>query len=460
MVETGLCFLLASVVGSIVYIVLVGIQCAFNRNEYIKLRHALWHGGIIIYLTLLLGGWILNLLILASPGCYLWGAGSPTVRSLLKTISILWLVGAVIQLAYYSYFRFMHRRAILAASNCENRVLAIAEKLGYQMNIRKKIQVVQGYGLVTPELVGLFKPVIYLPGDTTYTDEQLQAIIMHELFHYKHGDKLFREIAVIVHCINWFNPIMPMINKQMELWDEVYCDLEVLNFGIMDRTSYGNVLFELANRMIGWEKEEFLFAVSMCKKQFYLKDRVVKLMEYTGEVKQKMGLFWILLLSMIITGSSTALAAGEGAAQLLDVANEITIKEYQEEMVVASGELQEYIIDVDDSVVNELSNDELQPLAESSGLIRVSLTNSQWKSGYFNASAGEAINVHVIANPNTVNIKVGIYDPSGVFRYVYSSGTITHTFELSQSGAYYVFVKNETNTTVSINGSYLTLTEQ
>ena len=451
-----MCFLLASVAGSVVYILMCGLQRLFAGDEYIKLKHGLWQGVVLIYLILLFGGWLINLWLLASPGQYLWGAVSLPVRSILKTISIIWLIGAIIQLTYYTVFRVRHNRILKSATECEDRINIILDEVKKALDLSQEVRAIQGYGLTAPELIGFIRPIIYLPGDTSYTDEQIKAIVAHELYHYKHRDKWFRELAIIVQCFNWFNPVIPKINKQLEFWDEICCDFEVINLGIATNERYGQTLFEMACKMVKWEQEDSsILAISMCKKNTFIKERIVKIMGYKGDVNQKMRLFGICLIGMMLLGSTTALAAGHGAAEVLDKANDMTIIEYEEKEEVLL-ELTEYMRNVEDDMEGLQMTNQINPLAASEGSFQTNLVDSEWRSGYFYARAGQAIDVYVKATPDNVDIEVGIYDPSGILRYVLSSGNITHTFQVNTTGAYYVYILNESNTVVSVRGNYHT----
>lgn len=59
---------------------------------------------------------------------------------------------------------------------------------------------------------------------------------------------------------------------------------------------------------------------------------------------------------------------------------------------------------------------------------------------------------------NNVNTKIGIVEPDAWKRYLYDCCEITHTFQLTKTGNYAVFMINETGQTVNVLGSYRTLT--
>ena len=72
----------------------------------------------------------------------------------------------------------------------------------------------------------------------------------------------------------------------------------------------------------------------------------------------------------------------------------------------------------------------------------------------FSATAGKGIAV-AVSNPSGASVRVGISKPGGTRTYVTSSGTlISHTFSVSVTGTYKVFVQNMSNSQISVSGSY------
>ena len=57
--------------------------------------------------------------------------------------------------------------------------------------------------------------------------------------------------------------------------------------------------------------------------------------------------------------------------------------------------------------------------------------------------------------PKNVEIKVGIQQPNGVWRYVKGSELINHTFKVTQNGAHRVYVQNDSSTEVNVFGHYV-----
>lgn len=78
------------------------------------------------------------------------------------------------------------------------------------------------------------------------------------------------------------------------------------------------------------------------------------------------------------------------------------------------------------------------------------------RSAGFKASAGQTIAVNSIGTPANITYHLGIVQPDGVRRYVSGSNMMAHTFTLTQTGTYYVYVQNmSTTTTLDVCGGYV-----
>lgn len=71
----------------------------------------------------------------------------------------------------------------------------------------------------------------------------------------------------------------------------------------------------------------------------------------------------------------------------------------------------------------------------------------------FSMEAGQTININVAVSPSSSNVRVGIIEPNGTFRYVLAtSGSVNHNFSISTRGSYYVYVDNGSSYNVSVAG--------
>ncbi len=79
--------------------------------------------------------------------------------------------------------------------------------------------------LKAPVLIGVFRPRLFIP--KTITDEKIiENILAHELVHLKRNDLLYKNFAMLVRCIHWFNPLVYIMVRELEKECEISCDIE------------------------------------------------------------------------------------------------------------------------------------------------------------------------------------------------------------------------------------------
>jgi len=97
----------------------------------------------------------------------------------------------------------------------------------------------------TPFVMGIFRPVIYLPG--TLADNERKYIIAHERHHIRRGDHIFKALGFLALTIHWFNPLVwvafVLAGRDMEM----SCDEAVIRkLGEDVRAEYSASLLNLA----------------------------------------------------------------------------------------------------------------------------------------------------------------------------------------------------------------------
>jgi bla regulator protein blaR1 len=82
-----------------------------------------------------------------------------------------------------------------------------------------------------PGVFGIRKPVLLLPEGIAecLTPEQLEAVLAHELCHFRRRDNLTGAIHMVVETIFWFHPLVWWIRARPVEERERACDDDVLN---------------------------------------------------------------------------------------------------------------------------------------------------------------------------------------------------------------------------------------
>ncbi|MCP8900357.1 M56 family metallopeptidase [Gilvimarinus xylanilyticus] len=166
-----------------------------------------------------------------------WGAvvtaapETPSVVSALNQhlnwVVALWLVGSCVFLLRYSvnvYQCFHHKNHLSyrAPDLWQKRVNTLAERLKLNQRVILKIS----HYLATPCVIGHLKPVILLPVGmlTRLPEEQIEAILLHEMAHIRRHDFLIGLIQQFCKSLYFFNLPFLWICKQLDAERENACD--------------------------------------------------------------------------------------------------------------------------------------------------------------------------------------------------------------------------------------------
>ena len=84
-----------------------------------------------------------------------------------------------------------------------------------------------------PGVFGILRPVLLWPRDidARLEDEQVQAILAHELAHVRRRDNLTAAVHMLVEAIFWFHPLVWWIGNRLVDERERACDEEVVRLG-------------------------------------------------------------------------------------------------------------------------------------------------------------------------------------------------------------------------------------
>jgi TonB family protein len=87
--------------------------------------------------------------------------------------------------------------------------------------------------LVEPALIGVFRPVLMLPNGIAehLSRAQLDAVVAHELSHWRRRDNLTAAVHMLVEAVLWFHPLVWWIGARLIEERERACDEAVVREG-------------------------------------------------------------------------------------------------------------------------------------------------------------------------------------------------------------------------------------
>jgi beta-lactamase regulating signal transducer with metallopeptidase domain len=144
--------------------------------------------------------------------------GDSTHWSIWTLIAVIWTIGAVVLIC---------RRSVQWSR------LHKVVKASLPLNIEAPIPVHESKTLFEPGIFGIFSPTLLLPEGiaSSLAPEQLDAIVAHELCHWRRKDNLTAAIHMIVEVLFWFHPLVWWLGNRLIVERERACDENVVQAG-------------------------------------------------------------------------------------------------------------------------------------------------------------------------------------------------------------------------------------
>lgn len=170
-------------------------------------------------------------------------SGSDTV-SLASALTVVELVGAAIFLSL-ALTRSLRLSRILQRTDSppealRQRARLLADKLG----LRKLPRIRLTNERVVPMLVALPIPTIVLskPLIESLGDDEVDALLSHELAHARRGDAWLRPVELLATALYWWLPVVWIARRRLRRAEEAACDALVLSSGPTARRVYAESL--------------------------------------------------------------------------------------------------------------------------------------------------------------------------------------------------------------------------
>jgi beta-lactamase regulating signal transducer with metallopeptidase domain len=370
------------------------------------------------------------------------------INTAMLVVFCIWIAGVLIHVIidFWSYVKF--RRICGDRINVTPKYETLLCKVKSEVNIKRKIKIYYGYSVASPFVYGVIRPCVYIAPDK-YSDEEIEMILVHELYHVKQGDIFWKPVFLLISCIYWFNPFAWVVLKQLRYWAEASCD-EFCCIDRYDRKKYFYAICDLSDKTY---KHTTKFAPMWSEGKDELRWRIKCMSRNIRKKITKKAVAVVAAFALFGAGISTY-AADYSSVNLynkifLDTNEGITeeIADYEEGV--------EYTGTADEFEGIDVIEEPESLIATASTVKAIDWTikkETAYASAKFKASKDSEIYVSVGISPSDKYVKVGIIQPDGTTRYVYSKGNITHSFKVTQAGYHKVYISNYNSSTVTAIG--------
>lgn len=234
----------------------------------------------------------------------------PTVPDLLRIgwilLPYLWLCGIFVLLTFkiYQRIRFLTTMKKLSCPATEfqlNRMRQTAKSIG----VGRKVQLRCFYADDSPFVVGIFRPVIYIPIGMEQAEE-LELALRHELTHCDRWDLLYKSVVELTTVLHFFNPMIYYMQKKIEAYCEYSCDERVVRcLDTAGRKQYGMMLIDRAQ---AGRRKNMGGSAALFEKKYELRKRIEIIMK-----AQQMKKWTVMVSAFLILAMSVSCFALVGA---------------------------------------------------------------------------------------------------------------------------------------------------
>jgi len=240
-----------------------------------------------------------------------------------------------------------------------------------RMNISKSIEFRHTTKVLTPMVIGVFRPAVLIPFGllTGFSTSQIEAILAHELAHIRRNDYLINLFQSFVEVVFFFHPALWWISERVRTEREHCCDDIALSV-CGDKMVLANALVKVAE----WQSAPEL-AMAIASKKPLLLNRIRRVLGVTSKPTRSFGNLPVMLFAVCLLAgiSFYAVAKQEKKQDKNDSKSQPTtkkeeLKSLQEAILPKIEQPAEEIQETWDSlssIKTEGNNDKIEALAEA-----------------------------------------------------------------------------------------------
>lgn len=206
-------------------------------------------------------------------------------KSLTLVLCTVWILGfCVLLFRYARQYRKAIRSVERYAEPWDEQTNALLKQVQQQT---RRIIKVQGYTAASVESafgIGVIHKRIILP-DKDYTEAELHYVLLHEYTHFLNHDTIVKLLVTLFCIIFWWNPVVYLLQKDLEQTLEIKCDLSVARtLDEQERAAYLRTILSLMKQTGRKHRLPFMAtALFQADAQAEIKERFVMVMTYSAQ---------------------------------------------------------------------------------------------------------------------------------------------------------------------------------
>jgi beta-lactamase regulating signal transducer with metallopeptidase domain/thiol-disulfide isomerase/thioredoxin/protocatechuate 3,4-dioxygenase beta subunit len=162
-------------------------------------------------------------------------------------VQSIWLAGMLVLTARLILAARVLDRLVRRSSDVPDDIARECRVIAAHLGCTPAVRVVRSAEVATPCLAGLLRPVLLLPGRDDQGQDDLPAILAHELAHARHHDLAWNLAAHLASIVLWFHPLAWRIRSAHAAACDAVSDAVAADY-LGDVVLYGRTLARLALR--------------------------------------------------------------------------------------------------------------------------------------------------------------------------------------------------------------------
>jgi bla regulator protein blaR1 len=163
-----------------------------------------------------------------------------------RLLLALWVAGLFVQ-ALLVARQWLRARAVLRESVPlhDATLQALCAQQARALGLRRCPQLRMSSAIASPQVAGLYRPIVLLPASQLLTAEESAMALAHELAHLRRGDLWLVWVPAIAQRLFFFYPLVAWAMREYALNREAACDAQVLQQHRGAPHTYGRLLLRL-----------------------------------------------------------------------------------------------------------------------------------------------------------------------------------------------------------------------
>lgn len=347
----------------------------------------------------------------------------------------IWVLGLIAGMLISGY-RYVRFRRILRAN-----IQVVDETWGqvvthyFEKHQLKGVRVYQNMLAATTFVTGVIRPKIILP-EKHYTEKQIIMMIEHEVHHIRCHDLFWKQLAMFISWLHWFNPLVYWLGRELSEEQEIDCDLAVCDTN--PQYTVGEYCQFLYDEQV--TNVDSAFAAALTETKSSLERRIEEMFNRKKYKKWTRKMRILCGLAFVLAMVAPMYAMADGVISL-DTALRVN---YEVATEVEPLEPEEVFYAMDDGTVQEVHVGE-ETMVYSS-VVNVDHTipaNTRYLYQKQQMAVGDRVTITVDCADAEVTFRIGIKNvATGEMAYSEGKDLLAGTFVIEEAGEYYSFVQN------------------